>query len=143
MRKTALAVFLAFCAAGASAGEKPKPAPEAPKAERHYRFARLELATPAYSDDFKKLFDEKPSFDKLESRLKNKSIAYTLSAECLTAADFPERVRARLAGFKPGDNLFDRGEEWTVIWKIMGIYASDAECTDALGRLSTRPEPKA
>jgi len=145
MRGLAAAVFLAFLAAGASAAEKPRAAAAtvAPTTERHYRFARIELATASYSDEFRDLFDEKPTFDKLEGKLKGKSIAYALSAECRTAADFPKRVRVRLEAFKPGDNLFDRGEELTVIWKIMGIYPSKADCDDALGRLSTRPEPRA
>lgn len=142
MRRWVIAILLAVSAAPAGAADKAKGTATA-SPDRHYRFARLELATPAYSDDFKKLFDEKPSFDKLEGKLKGKGIAYALSAECHTAKDFPERVRARLEGFKPGDNLFDRGEEMTVIWKIMGIYPTAAECTDALGRLNTLPEPKA
>lgn len=144
MRKMATAVFLVFFAGSASAAEKPKPGPgaDAPKAERHYRFARIELATASYQESFKALFDDKPTFDRLENKLRSKSIAYTLSAECRTAMDFPELVRARLEGFKPGDNLFDRGEEMTVIWKIMGIYRTAADCMDALGRLSTLPEPR-
>lgn len=141
MRVSLLAILLTVCAGAVGAASAP--APGTPNAEKHFRFARIEIAAETYSDDLKPYFDEKPSFDKLEARLKAKKIAYVLSAVCKTPSDFPERVRPRLDGFKPGDNLLDRGEELAVIFKIVGIYPSKAECLGALDRLGSRPEPRA
>jgi hypothetical protein len=136
------AILGAFAATGAGAAEAPKIASGAAKPERHYRFARVEMPAEAWSDAFKPVFDKTLTFDKLESRLKKNKVGYTLSGACMIAADFPEVVRGRLETFVPGDNLLDRGPEFVVVLKIMGIYPSKEECKAALDRLSARPEPK-